>query len=275
MDQPDAEAGSAQPRAALEGRRDDRRLDGRCTLVVGGGTAASPGPPANGQAISMLAAREGATVVVADVDRAAAERTTEAIEAEGGSAAVVVADVRHAADCARLVEEASAAFGRLDGVVLNVGIGRGAGLAGTDADTWDDVFAVNLRAHFLVARAAVPLLETGSIVFIGSLAGLRPGSFSPSYDASKAGVLGLCRHVAMEGSRRRVRANVVAPGLIDTPMGRAASVGRPGRERTRIPLGRQGTAWEVAWATVFLLSDEPSYLTGQVLSVDGGLGTLG
>ena len=92
-----------------------------------------------------------------------------------------------------------------------------------------------------------------------------------AYDASKAGVIGLCRHVALEGARVGVRANVVAPGLIDTPIGRAASTGRPSRDRTPVPLGRQGSAWEVAAATVFLLSNDASYITGEVLRVDGGL----
>jgi NAD(P)-dependent dehydrogenase (short-subunit alcohol dehydrogenase family) len=120
----------------------------------------------------------------------------------------------------------------------------------------------------------MPRLDGGSIVFIGSVAGLRPGTFSPSYDASKAGLIGLCRHVAMEGARRGVRANVVAPGLMDTPMGRRVTGARPQRDRIRIPLGRQGTAWEVASATMFLLSDEASYITAQVLAVDGGLSSL-
>jgi NAD(P)-dependent dehydrogenase (short-subunit alcohol dehydrogenase family) len=254
--------------------RPPRRLAGRRILVVGGGRSTQEGPPGNGHAISVLAAREGAAVAVADIDARAAATTVAAIESEKGSAATVVADVHRPGDCERLVTEASAALGGLDGLVLNVGIGMGRGLAGTDSQTWDDVFAVNLRSHFLVVRAALPLMEDGAVVFIGSLAGIRPGTFSPSYDASKAGVIALCRHTAMEGSQRGVRANVVAPGLIDTPMGRGASRARPGRDRVRIPLGRQGTPWEVAWAAVFLLSEEASYITAQVLVVDGGLGIL-
>jgi NAD(P)-dependent dehydrogenase (short-subunit alcohol dehydrogenase family) len=188
---------------------------------------------------------------------------------------VIVADVAREQDCERLVMDAIRDLKGLDGVVLNVGIGLGRGLAATSAEQWDQVFAINLRAHFLVAQAALPRLEAGgSMVFISSVAGIRPGTNVPAYDASKAGLGGLCRHVAFEGSRRGVRANVVAPGLIDTPLGRAASRGRPSRAQTAVPLGRQGTAWEVAYATVFLLSGEASYITGQILIVDGGLSVL-
>jgi NAD(P)-dependent dehydrogenase (short-subunit alcohol dehydrogenase family) len=250
------------------------RLAGRTVLVVGAGTRLSAEPDApigNGRAIAVAAAREGASVVCADRDESAAAATAALVEAEGGSARVVVGDVGVEADCERMVDEADG----LSALVCNAGIAQGAGLAGTSAEDWDRTFAVNLRGPFLLSRAALPRLgQGGSIAYIGSLAGLRPGSRLPSYDASKAGLIGLCRHVALEGARAGVRANVVAPGLIDTPLGRAATAGRPSRGRTPVPLGRHGSAWEVAAATVFLLSADASYITGHTLTVDGGLALI-
>ncbi len=265
----------AETRGAAPGRG---RLRGMRILVVGAGSQPCDDPEApigNGRAIALLCAREGATVACADMDESAARQTRDRIAGEGGRAAVIVSDVSREEDCRRMVAEAIRDLHGMDGVVLNVGIGAGRGLDGTSADEWDRVFAVNLRAHFLIARAALPHLQTGaSFVFISSVAGLRPGTNAPAYDSSKAGLAGLCRHVAMEGARRGVRANVIAPGLIDTPLGRLANRGRPSRSRTAIPLGRQGTAWDVAYATAFLLSGEAAYITGQVLVVDGGLSAL-
>ena len=264
---------SAESRGEAPGRG---RLTGRRVLVVGGGQRtfdAATDPIGNGRAMSLLFAREGARVAVADMNRASAEETVGLVRQEGGGALAIEAEIGREADVARMVGEAAEGLGGLDGMVLNVGIGVGGrGLAGVEVAEWDQTLAVNLRGPMLCCREALPRLADGaSIVFVSSIAGLRAGSQLVSYDASKAALGGLMRHVALEGSRRGIRANVVCPGLVDTPLGRLASAGRPSRTSTPIPFGRQATGWEIAYAVLFFISDESVYVTGQTLAVDSGL----
>lgn len=248
------------------------RLTGRRILVVGGGQMdiGEPDTPiGNGRAMCVLFAREGATVAVADRDAASAEATVALCD---GKALAIQADVTKDADVARMVDEA----GAIDGLVLNVGVGAGGPwLEGTTREAWDKVIAINLTSHMLTVKAAWPAMADGSsIVFVSSIAGLTAGSRLPAYDASKSALFGLCRHVAFEGARRGIRANVVAPGLMDTSIGRLATRGRPNRATTNIPLGRQGTGWETAYAALFLISNESAYVTAQTIAVDGGLSGL-
>ncbi len=260
-----------------EGRAAGRgRLKGRRILVVGGGQRVLDGetdPVGNGRAMSLLFAREGARVAVADMNRDAAQETVGRIASEGGSAVAVLADIRKPDEVVRMVDEARAALGGLDGLVLNVGVGVGAhGLAGATPEDWNAVLEINLRGPMLACKQALPVMDDGSsIVFISSVAGITAGSRLPAYDASKAALGGLMRHVALEGARRGIRANIVMPGLVDTPLGRLATRGRPGRARTPVPFGRQATGWEIAYAALFFMSDESVYATAQILAVDGGL----
>jgi NAD(P)-dependent dehydrogenase (short-subunit alcohol dehydrogenase family) len=249
------------------------RLEGRRILIVGAGQedhGLEDPPIGNGRAMSILFAREGASVALADLSEENAEATAELVRAEGGTAELIVADAADEAASAEMFTEASTRLGGLDGAVLNVGIGAGFGIAGTTAEDWDKVMAVNVRAHFLGCKNALATMEEGgAIVLIGSVS-WREVMPWPAYAASKAAHESLCRQAAVEGAPA-VRTNLLHPGLMDTSIGRLASQVSPLRDKVFIPAGRQGTGWEVAYGALFLLSRESSYVTGQSLTVDGGL----
>ncbi|MEX0682769.1 MAG: SDR family oxidoreductase [Dehalococcoidia bacterium] len=252
------------------------RLVTRKVLVVGGGQRvhdAATDPVGNGRAMSLLFAREGAHVAVADINVESAQETVDLITGEGGRAFAIHADTSKPDDITRMVDEAREGMKGIDGMVLNVGVGIGElGLQGVTPEHWDRTLAINLRGPVLCCQAALPRLEDGSsIVLISSIAGQIAGSRLPAYDASKAALAGVMRHVALEGASRGIRVNIVAPGLVDTPLGRATTGGRPSRARTRTPFGRQATAWEIAYAALYFISDESVYVTAQTLAVDSGL----
>ena len=250
------------------------RLEGRRIVVVGAGQRTIPeeSPPVgNGRAISTLFAREGAHVACIDVEQAAVQATVDRITGEGGRAFAELGDARDAAAIAPLLARCAEKLGGLDGLVLNVGISKGLPMDKLTADAWDDDFSVNLRSHMLYSQAALELMAPGgSIVLISSLAALRNGSRNPAYEASKAAQVSLARSVAVAGEGKAIRCNAVLPGLMDTPMGRDATRRRPGRAMA-VPFGRQGTGWEVAYACLYLVSHESSYVNAHALLIDGGL----
>jgi NAD(P)-dependent dehydrogenase (short-subunit alcohol dehydrogenase family) len=251
------------------------RLTGRRVLVVGGGQRtfdAATDPIGNGRAMSLLFAREGAQVAVADVNLASAEDTVGRIAAEGGRGFAIAADVTLESDVRRMIDEAHGVMGGLDGMVLNVGTFGQPGLEAVSAEEWNRIYDVNVRGPMLACREALPRFENaGSIVFISSIAAVRAGSQMAVYDSSKAALGGLMRNIAHVGARRGIRVNLVYPGLVDTPNGRTAGAGRPSRGKGHIPFGRQATAWEIAYAVLFFISEESAYVTAQTLAVDSGL----
>lgn len=252
-----------------------RRLQGRKVLVVGAGQRPidDDNPPVgNGRAISLLFARHGAALTCVDISDAALRDTCREVEREGGSVHAEVADVAQAEQIAPLVERATAQMAGLDGLVMVVGVASGLPLDQQSAQAWDHEHAVNVRSNMLFAQQALQhMAPGGSIVLVSSLAALRNSSGNPAYETTKAAQVALARAIAMAGQPKGIRCNSLLPGLMDTPMGRAATRRRPGRLATPLPFGRQGTGWEVAQAALFLVSHESSYVNGHALVVDGGL----
>jgi len=257
-----------------------RRLEGKVAIVVGAGSSGAD--ISNGAACAVLYAREGASVLCADRSLAAADDTMRRIHAEKGVASSFEADVRNAGQLAAMVRSCIERYGRIDVLHNNVGIEEFGALTEQSEESWDRVHAVNLRGPMLACREAVPHMIAqggGSIVNISSVASRKWGPVSfLSYNSSKAALNHMTRIIARQYAPNHVRCNAILPGLIDTPHAARLTQGGPEAvqkardvRHKRCPMGHQGTAWDVAYAALYLASDESKYVTGLELVVDGGL----
>jgi NAD(P)-dependent dehydrogenase (short-subunit alcohol dehydrogenase family) len=258
------------------------RLAGKTAVVAGAGQ--TPGETiGNGRATALLFGREGATVFCVDRVLARAEETAVMIAAEGGQASAYDADITDEEACKALVAEAKARLGRIDILHNNVGIGlRDRSVTQLQEADFDRILSVNLKGMWLTIKHVLPVMREqggGAIVNISSMAAVASSNLV-AYGMSKAGVNKLTRITAAGNTQYMIRCNCIMPGLMDTPMavgGRAAEQGRStdeiraGRD-AQVPLGRKmGTAWDVAYAALFLASDEAKFITGAILPVDGGM----
>ena len=257
-------------------------LKGKVAMVVGAG-AVGPGW-GKGKATAVLYAREGAKVLCVDVNEAAAAETVAIIAGEGGEAVAFQADVTQSARTEAMAKRCVELWGGVDILHNNVGIVEVGGPVEASEESWDRVMAVNIKSMFLTCKAVLPIMEAagrGAIVNISSAAGIRwLGVPYTSYAASKAGVLQFTKSLALQYAGKGIRANVILPGLMDTPMivePLQDAYGEGGLEKmvtvrnAQCPLGRMGDAWDVAYAALFLASDEAKYITAVELLVDGGL----
>lgn len=266
-----------------------QRLKDRIAIVTGAG---SSGPGwGNGKAAAVLFAREGAKVLCSDINEAAARETAGIIKKEGGGAEVFACDVSKSDQVAAMVARCRAAFGgRIDILHNNVGIAVTGGPVDLSEDDWDRVSDVNIKSMFLTCKHVLPVMMAqapnahglrGAIVNISSVAGIRWSGVSYlAYSTTKGAALPFTRSVALEYAKHGIRANAILPGLMNTPMVRGPAIQNSyggdeaemvRRRDAQCPMGKMGDAWDVAYAALFLASDEAKYITGAELIVDGGL----
>ena len=258
----------------MKGPEDDAGLAGKVAILSGGGAAGDG--IGNGRAAAILLARAGTKVLVADRDLKLAERTVEMIKEEGGTAAADSFDATSEADCKRLVEAAVDRFGRLDFLDNNIGIGSRGSVVVEKPEDFRRVMQVNVETMFLVSKHAIPAMiktaKGGAIVNISSISALRPRGLT-TYSASKAAVIGLTQAMAVDHGKDNIRVNCICPGPVYTPMvyARGMSDAASAQRAKASVLKTEGTGWDIGHAVRFLLSNHARYITGQVLTVDGGV----
>jgi len=257
------------------------RVKGKVAIVTGAGSV-GPGM-GNGKAAAILYAREEAQVMLVDYNLEAAEETKGLIDKEGGQCITFKADVSKASDCRSMVEKCIHTFGRVDILHNNVGIEIPGGAVETSEEDWDRMMNVDLKSMFLTCKYVLPYMEkqgSGCIINISSIQAVRTLSYtSLAYSASKAGIIALTREIAIQYAPKGIRANAILPGLMNTPMVVASLIDELGENIEEVmkkrdamcPMGKQGDAWDTAYAALFLASDEAKYITGAALLVDGGL----
>ena len=258
------------------------RLKDKAAIVTGAG---SIGPGwGNGKATAVLFAREGAKVFAVDINQSAAEETKAIIDAEGGRCAIHAANVSNTSDVEGMVDSCIETYGHVDILHNNVGIVEVGGCVEASEESWNHVNDVNLKSVFLTCKYALPHMEAqggGVIVNISSIASIRwLGVPYVSYSATKGGINQITKSIAIQYAKKNIRANAILPGFMSTPMvaeGLADAYADGDVEKmieirdNLCPTGKMGDAWDVAYAALFLASDEAKYITGTELVVDGGL----
>jgi len=242
-------------------------LKGKVALVTGAGQGI-------GKAISLMFAKEGAAVAVADIKEENAREAVKEIESLGGRAIALKVDVSSSSDAEKMVEDAVTGLGGLHILVNNAGITRDKLLLRMSEEDWDVVLKVNLKGAFNATKAAVRVMSKnryGRIVNIASIVGLTGNPGQANYSASKAGLIAFTKTVAREFAGRGITCNAVAPGFIDTPMTQVLPDNAKEALIARIPLERLGTPEDVAEGVIFLASDRATYITGHVLNINGGM----